>query len=142
MKIFILTSCTGEKVVTHEKSLTLADFQLGVEHVYKRELELDQVLKTAAEMYTGQQHVRLMRGLKHVADTEGLNIKINILSAGYGIIKSDCKIAPYEATFATMKKRELIGWAKTLNVPADFRSLASETYDLGLILLGDNYLEA
>ncbi|MCW1886728.1 tRNA-guanine transglycosylase DpdA [Luteolibacter flavescens] len=41
-----------------------------------------------------------------------------------------------------MKSKELRGWADALSVPADFRRTVAGKYDLGLILLGDNYLQA
>ncbi len=64
MRIVVITSCTGEKAVTHERALTLEDFQKGPEHVKARERELASFMKPAEALYTGQQHVRLMRGIK------------------------------------------------------------------------------
>ncbi|MEI7776594.1 MAG: tRNA-guanine transglycosylase DpdA, partial [Verrucomicrobiota bacterium] len=42
----------------------------------------------------------------------------------------------------TMKTKELRDWADVLKVPEDFRKTVVWEYDLGLILLGDNYLQA
>lgn len=69
-------------------------------------------------------------------------INLQILSAGYGVIPEDRMVPPYEMTYATMKTKELRDWADALNVPADFRKTVTSKYDLGLILLGDNYLAA
>jgi len=144
MRISVITSCTGEKVVESERQLVLEDFAKGTEHVAKRELELQDLLRPAGEIYSGEQHVRLMRGLQVVRSLNGSapSTDLHILSAGYGLIPEGRVVAPYETTFATMKTKELRDWADSLNVPEDFRKTVARPYDFGLILLGDNYLAA
>ena len=141
MKILIITSCTGEKVVDSDRQLIAEDFQKGKAHVAKRENELKDLLRTAGEIYSGDQHVKLMAGVDQ-ARQSGHEIDLHVLSAGYGLIPEERKVAPYEITFATMKSKELREWADTLNVPEDFRRVVSAPYDFGMILLGDNYLAA
>lgn len=144
MRTLILTSCTGEKAVDDPRQLVPADFQRGPAHVAQRERELKELLRPAGEIYTGEQHVRLMRGVTAFRKSAAKKAKLDlhILSAGYGIIPEDRKVAPYECTFATMKTKELTDWAKALHVREDFRKLVAEPYDFALILLGDNYLNA
>jgi uncharacterized protein DUF6884/queuine tRNA-ribosyltransferase-like protein len=141
-RILVITSCTGEKVVSHERALMLADFRRGGEHVSAREAELIDLLRPAEEIYTGQQHVRLMRGVRRIREAANWTVDLHIVSAGYGLIPGDRRIAPYEMTFAGMKKKELRAWAEELGVPAAFRALLSAKWDLALVLLGDDYLEA
>ena len=141
MRLFVLTSCTGEKSVNHPDQLTLADFKKGAAHVTKREKTLADSLRPAGEIYTGEQHVRLLRGIAAVR-AAGATVDLWILSAGYGIVPADRMIAPYEATFATMGVQELRSWADQLHVPDELRKLVSRSYDYGLVLLGDNYLQA
>lgn len=144
MKLIVITSCTGEKSAAPKSSLMLADFQQGAAHVRAREKELKEFLTPASQIYTGEQHVRLMRGLNAIRESQlsGFSSQLFILSAGYGLIPEARKIAPYECTFATMKTKELRTWGEALNVPKDFRATVAQPYDLGLILLGDNYLAA
>lgn len=147
MRILVITSCTGEKAVTSDQSLTLKDFSLGSRHIKQRENELKDLMRPAEALYTGQQHVRLMRGVQtirqHVTnDGIPLNLDLWVLSAGYGLIPGDRMLAPYECTFQGMKSKELREWADKLKVPEQFRALITAKYDLGLILLGDNYLSA
>lgn len=143
MKLLILTSCTGEKHVEDSAQLTLDDFRVGAAHVAEREKELAEKLTPAEELYSGQQHVRLMRGIDLIRRQNGtFDLDFEILSAGYGLIPSDRKIAPYEATFQGMKKGELRGWAGRLDVAKDFAVLMAKKRDLNVILLGDAYLEA
>ena len=142
MRILIITSCTGEKVVGSDRQLTAEDFKMGKTHVTKREKELKDLLRSAGEMYSGEQHVRLMRGVEESRKSGKDQIHLYVLSAGYGLIPEDRMVAPYEITFATMKSKELRDWADTLNVPEDFRKVVEAPYEFGMILLGDNYLAA
>lgn len=144
MNILIITSCTGEKIVGSDRQLTREDFALGEKHVAKREKELKDLLRTAGEIYSGEQHIRLMRGVSEYRKAESgkRKVEVQILSAGYGMIPEDRVVAPYEITFATMTSKELREWADFLHVPGDFRKTVAAPYDFGMILLGDNYLSA
>ncbi len=68
MRILVITSCTGEKALHHERQLRIDDFRLGRTHVAERERELQHLLTRAEELYTGEQHVRLMRGVRAVQE--------------------------------------------------------------------------
>jgi hypothetical protein len=148
MRILVITTCTGEKAVTHDWALVLEDFQKGGEHLAAREKELAAKLTPAEEMYTGQQHVRLMRGVQAWSKAQEGNgaqphaLSLYVLSAGYGLVQGTRKVAPYECTFDGMKARDLRSWADRLRVPAHFRRAVAEPYDLGILLLGDAYLKA
>ena len=143
MQLLILTSCTGEKACKPANQLVLDDFCSGRKHLQSREKELKDFLMSAESLYTGQQHVRLMRGVNLIREAgKQVNLEFQILSAGYGVIPSDRKIAPYEATFQGMKKGELRNWAEQLCVAKDFNVLMATKRDLSIILLGDSYLEA
>ena len=142
MRVLVISSCTGEKAVETDQQLVWDDFKSGRAHVATREKELGDFCRKAGEMYTGEQHVRLMRGIEALRSKKALQVDLHILSAGYGLIPERQVIAPYEVTFATMKAKEIDAWSKVLNIPEDFRKLVAKPYDLGLILLGDNYLRA
>jgi len=147
MRILVVTSCTGEKAVTSDQTLTLDDFARGGKHLKQREKELKDLMLPAEDLYTGQQHVRLMRGVQAIREhgsSNGTPLKLDlwVLSAGYGLVPGNRKLAPYECTFQGMKTKELREWADTLKVPEQFRELVREKYDLALILLGDSYLSA
>ncbi len=147
MKILVITSCTGEKAVEDPAHLTLEDFKRGAAHGARRERQLKKKMTSAADLYTGQQHLRLMRGI-HALGTSALSngskplIDLRIVSAGYGIVPGTQPLAPYEATFQGMGKAALKAWADSLGVPNAFRKAVAGPYDLGLILLGDDYLDA
>lgn len=147
MRILVITACTGQKAVTTEKALTIDDFSRGAEHLKEKEKDLAAFLRPAEAMYTGQQHIRLMRGIRSLREQNQYNaspIKLDlwIVSAGYGIIPSDRIVAPYECTFQGMKSKDLRRWADRLKVPEQFREVVRDQYNFGLILLGGDYLSA
>lgn len=142
MKILVITSCTGEKSVDSPDRLTLADFQKGQAHVATRESGLAELMTPADALYSGMQHQRLMRGVLAARASAGLDVDLNIVSAGYGMVTGERKLAPYEATFIGLKKAEGRVWAKQLSLAHDVRQLLAQPFDLGLVLLGDDYLEA
>jgi len=143
MKILVITSCTGEKLYHHEKQLTFEDFNKDASHLTSREAELQEYLTSARDLYTGQQHIRLLRGLEKLTDSESpLEIDLWILSAGYGLIPADKPIVPYECTFQGMKKSELNAFSDHLKIPTSVQAILSKDYDLGLLLLGESYLAA
>ena len=140
LRILVITSCTGEKALQHERQPTLADFRQGQAHI--RALERDLSLVRADELYTGLQHQRLMRGVVAARQSPALAVDLHVLSAGYGLVSAEQPLAPYEATFAGMKKDELLGWARQLHVATDVRKALSQPFDLALVLLGEDYLAA
>ena len=141
-RILIITSCTGIKTVSHDRQLTNEDILTGPDHVAKRERELASCLTKAEELYSGQQHQRLMRGMAVIRKSKHYKVELQILSAGYGLVRGSKKLAPYDATFNGMKKQELADWAQHLNVPRDIRKALAKPFDLVLVLLGDGYLRA
>ena len=101
LKIRIITSCTGDKLYAPPKQLTQSDFQhlLNPMIFAEREAELAAYRTKAQELYTGQQHLRLMHGIDALWDANNLaDIETWIVSAGYGLIAGDREIVPYECT--------------------------------------------
>ncbi len=147
MKILIISSCTGEKKLQFKEQLSLQDFQNGNEHIAMMEQKYAKYLLPAEQLYTGQQHVRLMEAVNRFRKSsndfaERIDIDLFILSAGYGLIQGDQKILPYEVTFNSFNTSELLEWANALNIPADFRSVLNREYDLAVVILGEKYWQA
>ncbi|MEY2976648.1 MAG: tRNA-guanine transglycosylase DpdA [Prochlorotrichaceae cyanobacterium] len=140
-RVLVITSCTGEKRYKPDNQLTLKDFQ-DIQQLQQREFALQSFLCPAGELYTGNQHLRLMEGVKALRETFGKDvIDVKIISAGYGLVSEDQTIAPYEVTFNGMKAQEVDTWARHLGIH-DATNTAIQKYDLIFFLLGDNYLRA
>ena len=142
MHITVLTSCTGEKATTAVDQLTREDFAQGSDHVDNRTEAMQAHARPAEKMYTGQHHTRLMRGVEPVRALDFTKLDLWILSAGYGLIPDDKNVAPYDCTFAGMGKGELRAWAQSLSIPSDTRKILQRPFDLGIVLLSNDYLAA
>lgn len=142
-RILVLTSCTGEKAVEHPRALTLEDFRRGPEHVRRRERELETHLTPAEVLYTGRHHRLLMRGVRALRGASpNLELDLSIVSAGYGLVSSARHLAPYEATFQGMPRAEIQAWAERLQVPMEVACFLGRPYDLAIVALGEDYLDA
>lgn len=123
-RILVLTSCTSRK----------ASGGTG-----------DPVVAEA--LYTGQQHVRLMRGI-HAYRGGGAfasnlpELDLFIVSAGFGVVSGADALPPYDRTFSSMSRVDARAWAKRLGVPSAVARLLSRPYALALLLLGERYLDA
>src|SRR5206468_378324 len=95
------------------------------------------------DLYRGQQHVRLMRGVRALrASHPDWEIDLRIVSAGYGIVPGNRRLAPYECTFNGLSLGQVRQRATELHLRSTFRRLLSRPYDLALVLLGEAYLLA
>lgn len=97
----------------------------------------------AEQLYTGQQHKRLMRGVRAMREAHGpSSVDLRIVSAGFGLLRADEAIPTYDTTFSGMGARQLHAHANRLGIPTDLRQALREPYDLAIILLGEQYLKA
>jgi hypothetical protein len=115
-RIHVLTSCTGSKV-SLPRSVP------------------------AEDLYSGQHHVRLMRGVSE-ARAEGLEVDLSIVSAGHGIVAGSDPLAPYERTCQGRSTDDRRKMARALAIPDDVRGVLRRPTDLHVVLLGEDYLEA
>ena len=142
MRILILTSCTGKKKSKPKNQLTIEDFRAGNEHLKNRTKELQENQVSAKELYTGGQHLCLMRALDKLRSTfHQHEFELKIVSAGYGLLNENEKVVPYEVTFSTMGAQESREWGEFLKLHDDGRKLLGQ-YDLTFFLLGKEYLRA
>jgi len=143
MRLLFLTSCTGQKAYKIDNQLTWDDFRLlDTEALWQKEESLDAFRLPARDMYTGQQHVRLLRGLDALRKAcPYIRVDLKIISAGYGLIDENVPIVPYEMSFNMLKAKALREWADSLKLPYWVLSVMA-VYDLTIFLLGEKYLRA
>ena len=141
--IAVLTSCTSTKQYKPSHELTQKDFaDLSADAQGRRIAELSEYTLPAYQMYTGNQHARLIAGIEDLR-ANGSTVDLHIISAGYGLIGGNQPIVPYECTFSGMTVGEIEAWASYLKIPETTAQLFQQThYDLVLVLLGDTYLRA
>jgi hypothetical protein len=119
--ILILSACTATKVAGRGDPPVLAE-----------------------DLYAGQQHRRLMRGISAYRDAGQPcgPLELQILSAGHGVIPGDTPLRSYDATFIGMPRARLRRRASRLGVPNAIESLLAQPRKLAVLLLGSDYLHA
>jgi len=142
MRMLVIGSCTKSKQ-DHDcpvnLRLTEADFG-EVGRLRAREQVLTKWIRPAAEMYTGRQHTQMMDGVKLLRARFGDNsCHVGIVSAGYGLLKEQTPIAPYDITFQGMGKPLIRARGEMLGIPDSVRRVLTG-YVVVFLLLGDDYL--
>ena len=142
-RIMVLSSCTGAKAESSAVPLQRDDFARGRTHIEGRHRsDLATTLLPAEALYTGQHHLRLMRGVSAAREAAALDVDLRIVSAGYGLVESGDRLAPYESTFQGMPRNQRHTWARQLGIPDATRGALAESSDLTVVLLGDEYLDS
>lgn len=144
MRMLVVTSCTDSKAVAGCPGTSMcseADFDDQF-RLRRREAELEQWMLPACRMYTGQQHVFLMSGVSMLRSQFGrAACDVVIVSAGYGVISEDRRIAPYDVTFNRKTTAHIRARGEKLGIPSAIRE-ATAGYTVVALLLGDDYLKS
>lgn len=141
MKMLVVSSCTGEKKFKPANQLQPEDFSSAA-RLCARTAELRNSEAPAAEMYTGLQHRYLMEGLEQVREIHGQAVAdLHIISAGYGLLSEHDVIAPYNMTFQTQPKKEILTRSNKLQLHEQVETLIAD-YELVLFLLGKEYVQS
>ncbi len=119
--ILVLTSCTATKALDSPNGPLRAE-----------------------SLYAGQQHVRLMRGVRAYrrASQPAGPLRVRIVSAAHGLVSASTRISPYEASFRGLARDGIRTLAKELELPVKVRALLRQRWALVVMLLGDSYLAA
>lgn len=97
----------------------------------------------AEELYQGQQHIRLMKGVEALRTSGRGTARVSIVSARYGVVRGRDVIKPYDETFQGMGPQRIRNAANRIAIPEGARRFLLEGgFDLKIIALGDAYLEA
>jgi hypothetical protein len=119
--ILVLSACTATKTPSGDCRLTAAE-----------------------DLYAGQQHRRLMRGVRlyRAAGEPAGHLELQIVSAQHGVIPGHEAVRSYDATFSGLPTERLLRRAARLGVPTAVAELLAAPRRLAILLLGDPYLRA
>jgi hypothetical protein len=98
----------------------------------------------AADLYRGEQHLRLMSGVveyRRAGEPAG-PVRLRIVSAGLGLVDERELIRSYDETFTRMPHAEIAEHAATLGIPKGFADELGQARALTILALGDAYLRA
>ena len=117
MRTLVITPCTAKKRGDVPDPAYAADLA-NDERQRRAESRLAAFACPAAEMYTGTHHRLVMDGLRQVWGRWGRDIvELAILSGGYGLLRADDVISPYDVTFDQFDDAELRRWVARLRIP-------------------------
>ena len=141
MKILVISSCSSTKKHKPVNRLLVEDFS-PPKRLAARTAELKPYEVPAAKMYTGQQHKLVLEGLEQVrGDCAESDIDLSIISAGYGLLRADEPIVPYDVTFTGLSVKELRARSDILGIHRKVGNLI-KGYELVFLLLEKEYVDA
>jgi hypothetical protein len=139
MRVLVIGSCGKRKRYSSPSAPTCNDI------IDKSQLEkwvgtFPQLCCQARDMYTGNQSRELTRAVDLLRHINGVKVNLYIISAGFGLLREDEIIPPYECSFSGLKKSEILQRSSNLNIREDFERICQTKYDLSYIALGSDYL--
>ena len=96
----------------------------------------------ARDMYTGPQSIELVRAVDLLRTIPNVEIQLVILSAGFGMLKEDEMVPPYDCSFTTMRMAEVLKRSEELKLKISFTNIINEGFNLIYLALGTRYLAA
>ena len=96
----------------------------------------------AEELYIGEQHRRLMQGVRAFRDGRGEHLDLYVMSAKYGVVRGDTRLESYDACLSR-RAGDARRHGRLLGLPAAVRCFLSDgSVALKLVALGAGYFEA
>ncbi len=141
LRILVIGSCGKRKRFSPPNAPQCSDL-LTKNDLHKWSNELSDFVCPTREMYTGNQHRELVRGVDLIRQIQGIEVHLYIISAGFGLLQEHELIPPYECSFSGMKIKEIHQRAAQLSLKDDIRRICQVRYDLAYIALGKEYLKA
>jgi len=142
VRLAVISSCTGRKAHLPPDHLTMEDLRSTPEELNRRKTELADWALPAIQMYRGEQHLQVVRGLETLRAASGSDsIRLYIVSAGYGLLDEDEMVVPYEASFSSMTRSASLMWSRRLGIAQALRDVIVGV-PLAVFLLGSRYLDA
>jgi hypothetical protein len=139
MRTLVITPCSARKrgdVPNPARAADLAD----PDRRQRAEARLAAFACPAVEMYTGTHHRLVMEGVHAVWERWGREVlEVAILSGGYGLLRAEEEIIPYDVSLDEFEGVGLDEWAARLRIPSRTGRVARE-YDLVFYLLDGRYL--
>ncbi len=139
MRICVVGSCGKRKATSSPQSPTCKDIP-SKEALVKWQKKLKHLCRPARDLYVGSQPTELTKGVSLLRQADGVSVDYYIISAGFGFLREDELVPPYECSFAGMSKSRIVSRADALSIPNDFEKVVRTGYDILYLALGKNYL--
>jgi len=138
LRILVVGSCGKRKINQSTISPTCEDLA-SIDDI-KTWLEKSSSSTTKVrDLYTGNQNRELVKGVDLLRQIEKTEVKLFIISAGFGLVEENDMLPTYDCSFSSMKKSEIQERAEWLGIPSNFKKLITSGYDLVYLALGKKY---
>lgn len=141
VRVLVVGSCGKKKLHNNPKQPNCKDIdELNDINYWKQRFPSN--CAPARDMYTGPQSIELVKAVDLLRTIHNVEIQLVILSAGFGMLKEEEMVPPYDCSFTTMKMTEVRKRSNELNLKASFIHLINEGFNLVYLALGKRYLAA
>ncbi|MHA1212081.1 MAG: DUF6884 domain-containing protein [Candidatus Heimdallarchaeota archaeon] len=139
MKILVFASCSNTKAIKYPNQPTCSELQ--TKEMREKVINYFPEKREAKNLYRGALNISVTSAVKQLK--EFFEVNYYIVSAGFGIIRSNDIIPPYDCTFSNMNKQQIIERGQLLEIPEDFiKIIKLEQPDMIYLALGKNYMTA
>ncbi|WP_236642387.1 DUF6884 domain-containing protein [Salinigranum halophilum] len=137
LDVLVIDQCSGSKNVPETAPVFGAEETL--KHSRKELLNRENVLGIEArDLYAGRQQEYITNAVRQLRRAH--DVDRYFISAGFGLVKEDEKLPPYEVTFSSMKVSEIRDRSERLHIKQDVQRLVHESsYDVVFFTLGKDY---
>ena len=141
--VAVITACSSSKMAPkHVNALSWSDIRGAPEHLARRTEELKRYMRAAEDLYSGQHHLRLMRGVRAFRRSGRGALTLKIVSAGFGVVDGATELPPYDESFSMRSSAWINNRAEDLEIPQAANAFLTRRETLKLFCLGDDYYEA
>jgi hypothetical protein len=141
MRILVVGSCGKKKRVQLPEAPNCDDL-VSSKSLMKWKTALSHSVYPAREMYTGYQNRELVAGVDGLRSIKDVEVDMYIISAGFGVLNETTLIPPYDCSFNSLKKTEILERANSLGITEDIRSICEGDYVLLYFALSRKYMLA
>ena len=140
LRILVVGSCGKKKLHQSTISPTCNDLA-SIDDVREWKQKPGYETTKVRNLYTGNQNRELVKGVDLLRQIEKTEVKLYIISAGFGLVEENDLLPSYDCSFSRMRKSQIQERATWLKIPSDFEELLASGYDLVYLALGKNYFQ-
>ena len=138
MRILVVGSCSKKKLNQSVTSPTCKDLA-SIEDIKTWREKSCYPSTRVRDLYTGNQNRELVNGVDLLRQIEKTEVKLFVISAGFGLVEEKDTLPPYDCSFSGMKKFQIQERAEWMKIPLDFEELLESEFDLVYLAVGKKY---
>ncbi|MGY5880919.1 MAG: hypothetical protein RTV31_11750 [Candidatus Thorarchaeota archaeon] len=139
MRILVVGSCGKKKLNQSTVSPTCKDLA-SIDDIKTWREKSSYPTTRVRDLYAGNQNRELVKGVDLLRQIEKTEVKLSIISAGFGLVEEKDTLPSYDCSFSRMGNSQIKERAQWLRIPLNFKKLLTSGFDLVYLALGKKYL--